>query len=65
VRRGTILSLLFSISIELIICLYLKKGISDTGIRTLFIRKIKKRISFTLNGRYQNNVGAKNIISNP
>jgi hypothetical protein len=63
--RGITLPLLFSIAMELIICRYLKKGIKETGMRRLLIRKIKKRISFTLIGRYQNNVGANKIISNP
>jgi hypothetical protein len=45
--------------------LYLKKGISDTGIIRLLTRKIKKSISFALVGIYQNRVGARKITSSP
>jgi hypothetical protein len=47
------------------IFLYLKKGISERGIRILFVAITRNNIFFTFNGIYQNSVGAVKIIIIP
>jgi hypothetical protein len=45
--------------------LYLKNGINETGIRILFVKRIRRRIFLTLRGRYQKRVGAVKMMISP